>query len=121
MSVEQPRTPTAPDRPLVAGLPAHLTALRRLGTGGFGAVYVAHDRARNAEVALKKLERVNPSSLYRFKQEFRAMADLRHPNLVQLYELFSVEETWCFTMELVPGTTFDNYVRGAATRGVTSR
>jgi hypothetical protein len=103
---------TAPERPLVAGLPAHLTALRRLGTGGFGAVYVALDRARNAEVALKKLERVNPSSLYRFKQEFRAMADLGHPNLVRLYELFSVEDTWCFTMELVPGATFDRYVRG---------
>jgi hypothetical protein len=108
-----PATPsTPPDHPLVAGLPEHLVALRRLGTGGFGAVYVAFDRTRNAEVALKKLERVNPSSLYRFKQEFRAMADLRHPNLVQLHELFSVEETWCFTMELVKGTTFDTYVRG---------
>jgi serine/threonine protein kinase len=109
---ERPSTPTAPDHPLVAGLPAHLTALRRLGTGGFGAVYVAFDRTRNAEVALKKLERVNPSSLYRFKQEFRAMADLRHPNLVQLHELFSVEETWCFTMELVRGMTFDAWVGG---------
>jgi len=107
-----PKPTTAPDHPLVAGLPAHLTALRRLGTGGFGAVYVAHDRARNAEIALKKLERVNPSSLYRFKQEFRAMTDLRHPNLVQLHELFSVEETWCFTMELVRGMTFDAWVGG---------
>jgi hypothetical protein len=114
VSAERPANPTAPDRPLVAGLPEHLTALRRLGTGGFGAVYVAFDRARNAEVALKKLERVNPSSLYRFKQEFRAMTDLRHSNLVQLFELFSVEETWCFTMELVAGTTFDRYVRGGA-------
>jgi hypothetical protein len=109
---ERPKPTTAPDHPLVAGLPSHLTALRRLGTGGFGAVYVAHDRARSAEVALKKLERVNPSSLYRFKQEFRAMADLRHPNLVQLHELFSVEETWCFTMELVRGMTFDAWVGG---------
>jgi hypothetical protein len=75
-------------------------------------VYVAFDRTRNAEVALKKLERVNPSSLYRFKQEFRAMADLRHPHLVQLHELFSVEETWCFTMELVRGMTFDAWVGG---------
>src|SRR5690242_6387887 len=103
--------PTAPDRTLVAGLPPHLTALRRLGTGGFGAVYVAFDQTRGAEVALKKLERVNPSSLYRFKQEFRAMADLRHGDLVQLHELFAVEDTWCFTMELVPGVSFDRYVR----------
>jgi hypothetical protein len=100
------------DPPLVAGLPAHLAALRPLGIGGFGAVYVAHDRQRNARVALKKLERVNPSSLYRFKQEFRAMTDLRHPNLVQLHELFSVGETWCFTMELVEGMSFDRFVRG---------
>jgi serine/threonine protein kinase len=107
-----PAAPATPDRTLVAGLPPHLTALRRLGTGGFGAVYVAFDQTRGAEVALKKLERVNPSSLYRFKQEFRAMADLRHGNLVQLHELFSVEDTWCFTMELVPGMSFDRYVRG---------
>jgi hypothetical protein len=107
-----PATPATPERALVAGLPPHLRALRRLGTGGFGAVYVAFDQTRGAEVALKKLERVNPSSLYRFKQEFRAMADLRHGNLVQLHELFSVEDTWCFTMELVPGMSFDRYVRG---------
>jgi hypothetical protein len=92
--------------------------VRRLGTGGFGAVYLAHDRTLDAHVALKKLERVNPSSVYRFKQEFRAMADLRHPNLVRLHELFSVADTWCFTMELVEGETFDRHVRGGeAPRG----
>jgi hypothetical protein len=109
---DRPSTPTVPEPPIVPGLPEHLTALRPLGMGGFGAVYVALDRRRNAKVALKKLERVNPSSLYRFKQEFRAMADLRHANLVQLHELFSAGDTWCFTMELVDGQCFDRYVRG---------
>jgi serine/threonine protein kinase len=87
-------------------------ARRRLGAGGFGVVWECFDRDRLARVALKTLARGESDALLRFKREFRALADLHHPNLVQLYELFADGDEWFFTMELVDGVDFVSFARG---------
>jgi serine/threonine protein kinase len=93
-----------------AGTP-RFELLRPLGEGGMGVVYEAFDRERNSRVALKTIRLATADGLARFKNEFRALQDLQHPNLVRLDELLEAEGTWFFTMELVHGEDFISYVR----------
>jgi eukaryotic-like serine/threonine-protein kinase len=98
-----------PDSPTV--LANRFQLLRELGSGGYGVVYEAIDIEWGSRVALKTLQRMEPDALLRFKEEFRALQDLEHPNLVHLEELTCADGLWFFTMELIEGTDFFDYVR----------
>jgi len=88
-----------------------------LGAGSAGVVYRAFDHQLQREVALKLLKRASGRDLYRFKREFRTLADIVHPNLVTLHELHSTGGHWYFTMELVEGVSFIDWTRPGRTSG----
>ncbi len=85
-----------------------------LGRGGMGVVYRAFDEDRGVAVALKILKRADAAALLRFKQEFRTLADVSHPNLVALHELATDGPIWFFTMELIDGVNFLRFVLSQA-------
>ena len=92
----------------IAGEPTKLgghTIRRLIGRGGMGAVYEATDE-RGEVVALKTLHGFDPAALFRLKQEFRALTDLDHPNLVGLHHLVASGDQVFVTMESIDGRDF---------------
>ena len=84
--------------------------LGEIGRGGMGIVYKAQHRGSSSPVALKTLSRFEPHSLHHFKHEFHVLTDLTHPNLIQLGELVTTAREPFFTMELIQGESFKDYV-----------
>ncbi|HEX7842489.1 MAG TPA: protein kinase, partial [Kofleriaceae bacterium] len=94
---------------------------RQLGAGSSCDVYEAIDLARGERVALKRFRDDSLDALVSLKQEFRALANIHAPGLVQFYDLVVEGGTAFFTMELVNGVTVTEYARKAgsdATRAV---
>lgn len=81
-----------------------------LGAGATCEVYRAHDRLRGHDVALKIMPELDAAVLLRFKNEFRALHDIEHPNLVRVHELHEDRGAWFFTMQLVDGVDVVTWV-----------
>lgn len=79
-----------------------------LGQGGMAEVWRAHDERMGRDVAIKILHTyVHPTERERFFQEVRALSQLSHPGVVQIYDLGEEEGRPFFVMELVEGGSFD--------------
>ena len=85
--------------------------IAEIGHGSMGVVYDVLDTRTARRVALKTLREPDADALYRLKKEFRALADLSHPNLVELYDLVVDGDQCFFTMELVVGVDFIGHCR----------
>lgn len=75
-----------------------------------GVVYRAFDKERGEVVALKSIREAHGDAVYRLKREFRAIAEIDHPNLVHLHDLFVDGEQCFFTMELVDGLELTRWI-----------
>ena len=91
----------------------HLVLLRKIGEGGFGEVYHAHDTWLDHPVALKlfKPKVANRESANRILHEARKLARIRHPNIVTVHGADSDNGQVGFWMDLVEGTTLEQIVR----------
>jgi len=94
---------------------------KKLGAGAFGTVYKAKDKELGRFVAIKtiRLEGLAASVsslddlLKRFKQEARVAANLKHPNIVGLYDWRSTEGFSYLSMEFVDGVGLDRVIAGS--------
>ncbi|MBK7864753.1 MAG: protein kinase [Archangiaceae bacterium] len=93
-------------------LPPRFEKRRIVGSGGMGTVYEALDLELGVSVAIKELHYQHPQALARLKDEFRALRDVQHSNLVRLGELVEHQGAWFFTMEYVRGVSITRWVRG---------
>ena len=86
--------------------PYEVTA--KIGQGGMGEVYRAHDTKLGRDVALKVLPDLfadDPERLARFQREARVLASLNHPNIASIYGLEESEGVRALVLELVEGPT----------------
>jgi hypothetical protein len=91
--------------------------LKRLGSGAMGEVFEVEDGDLGRRVALKLLSAemaTSPTSRERFRREAKAMAQIRHPHVLQVYELGLMGDQPFFTMELVEGGDCANYIEQGA-------
>ena len=82
--------------------------LAKLGEGGMGVVYRAHDERLGREVAIKVLPSEvagDPERRQRFEHEARATGRVNHPNLLAIYDLGEHEGVLYLVTELLDGAT----------------
>lgn len=91
------------------------TVIGVLGRGGMGIVYRARHLKLARDVAVKMLltaDHARPSELARFLREARAIASLRHPHVVQVFDIGDLEGRPYFTMEYVEGGSLSQKLAG---------
>jgi len=86
----------------------HYSVIEKIGAGGMGEVYRAHDQYLSRDVAIKVVPEIfsrDRDRLMRFEREARLLASLNHPNIATIYGLEESNGTRFLVLELVPGQT----------------
>jgi formylglycine-generating enzyme required for sulfatase activity/serine/threonine protein kinase len=88
--------------------------LRRLGGGGMGTVYLAHDSQLDREIALKVPHfsaNDGPQIIERFYREARLAATLRHPNICPVYDVGEIHGVHYLSMAYIDGRLLKEFIR----------
>jgi tetratricopeptide (TPR) repeat protein len=104
-------------RDLIGRTFGHYRIVEKIGEGGMGEVYRAHDEQLDRDVAIKVLpEEVvnNPDRLARFEREAKVVARLAHPNILDVYELGDHEGRPFMATELLEGETLRERLEGGS-------
>jgi len=88
--------------------------VRLLGQGGMGAVYQAHDKELERQVAIKVIRAdmaANPEILQRFKQELILARQITHKNVIRIFDLGQADGIKFITMEYIEGENLQGVLR----------
>jgi tetratricopeptide (TPR) repeat protein len=113
--VRRLRADPARRRPAGPPAPPGYEVLSELGRGGMGVVYKARQTALKRLVALKVIATgawAGPDVVARFRAEAEAVAQLQHPNIVQVYEIGECEGRPFFSLEYLEGGSLADRLDG---------
>lgn len=85
-----------------------------LGQGGMSAVYKGNDPNLKRVVAIKVIHShlsSNPDFVQRFEEEAAAVAQLRHPGIIQVYDFNRDDDLYYMILEFVPGETLQDHLK----------
>ena len=88
--------------------------IKEIGLGGMGVVYEAQDRSLERRVAVKKMRdeiRIDPHERSRFVNEAKLVAQLRHPNIVDIYAIVEEGQEVYLVFEYVSGRTLHDQIK----------
>jgi eukaryotic-like serine/threonine-protein kinase len=95
----------------------HYRIIEKIGAGGMGEVYRAHDEHLEREVALKVLPigtLADESARKQFRNEALALSKLNHPNIATVFDFDAQEGVDFLAMELVPGEALNQRLKAGA-------
>jgi serine/threonine protein kinase len=95
-------------RDLIGRTLGHYRIVDKIGEGGMGEVYRAHDERLDRDVAIKVLPEsvaADPDRLRRFEREAKAVAALSHPNILEIFDFDTEGDVTYAVTELLEGDT----------------
>ena len=102
---------------LIGQTVSHYRIMEKIGSGGMGVVYRAHDEQLDRDVAVKVLPHGcigDGSSRKRFRKEALALAKMNHANVETVHEFASQNDVDYLVTEFIPGKTLTELIRGAS-------
>ena len=93
---------------------SHYKILEKLGEGGMGVIYKAHDTKLDRDVALKFLPHqftVSEEDKARFLQEAKAISALNHPNIATIHDIDEADHQKLLVLEYIPGGTLKSQLK----------
>ncbi len=100
--------------PLSGRILLHYRIIEKIGAGGMGEVYRAHDEQLGRDVALKILPvgmLTDEAARKQFRKEALALAKLNHPNIETVHEFGSQDGVEFLAMELIPGDSLRERIK----------
>jgi serine/threonine protein kinase len=94
-------------------LPSRYRVERQLGAGAAGEVYLATDLEQQQKVVIKALKKhavSDPKKVARFHNEFNALKNCQHPNIIRVFDFSEFNGLHFYTMEYLEGQTLDELI-----------